>query len=121
MGRPTGTEILRRNRRLVQVAGRMFREQGVDNTSMEAIADAAVISKSTLYAHYNDKAVLFEAVLRQQIDALFVEAGRPAVVAGDVRAVLFGLARRVHGIATKPEAVSLCRTIVAVSDRFPDL
>ena len=49
------------------VALHLFREQGYEATTMEQVADAALVSASTLYRHFPAKADL---VLRDELDPL---------------------------------------------------
>lgn len=66
-GRPTREEAERRDARLLDVATNLFMERGFDGTSIDAVAEAAGVSKPTVYAHYHDKRDLFAAVLRSRI------------------------------------------------------
>src|SRR4030088_2741926 len=66
-GRPTREEAVRRDARLLDVATSLFMERGFDGTSIDAVAEAAGVSKPTVYARYRDKRDLFAAVLRGRI------------------------------------------------------
>ncbi len=66
-GRPTREEAEARDVRLLDVATHLFMERGFDGTSIDAVAEAAGISKPTVYARYHDKRDLFAAVLRKRI------------------------------------------------------
>ena len=68
-GRPTRAEAARREAHLIAVATTLFLERGFDATSIYAVAEAAGMSKPTVYARYRDKRALFEAVLRERIAA----------------------------------------------------
>jgi AcrR family transcriptional regulator len=46
---------------LVEVAIRLFAERGFDGTSIEAVLDAAGVSRGSLYHHFPSKEALFEA------------------------------------------------------------
>lgn len=63
-GRPTSEESRELDAKVIEAALALFLEKGYDATSMEAIAQAADISKRTLYARYSDKSALFLAALR---------------------------------------------------------
>ena len=58
---------MRRDARLLDVATTLFMERGFDGTSIDAVAEAAGISKPTVYARYRDKRDLFAAVLLGRI------------------------------------------------------
>src|SRR3982074_3563746 len=66
-GRPTREEAARRDERLIEVATNLFMERGFEGTSIDAVAEAAGVSKPTVYARYRDKGDLFAAVLRDRI------------------------------------------------------
>ena len=48
---------------LVAAATRLFAERGFETTSVEAVLDAAGVSRGSLYHHFKSKEALFEAVL----------------------------------------------------------
>lgn len=58
----------RRNRELLlETAHRLFTTEGVESTSMTAIADAAGVGKGTLYRHFTNKADLCIALLDEDM------------------------------------------------------
>src|SRR5271165_5880064 len=66
-GRPTREEAAQRDERLIEVATNLFMERGFEGTSIDAVAEAAGVSKPTVYSRYHDKKGLFAAVLRRRI------------------------------------------------------
>jgi AcrR family transcriptional regulator len=58
----------RTRQHLVDVATAMFTERGYESTSIEAILDAAKVSRGALYHHFPGKEALFEAVFLAQED-----------------------------------------------------
>src|SRR5712675_499968 len=86
-GRPTREEALRRDARLLDVATTMFMERGFEGTSIDAVAEAAGVSKPTVYARYRDKRDLFTAVLRGRIQSWLAPLSAAAEAqAGEVSA-----------------------------------
>lgn len=63
LGRPSKNEIASRQANLLQVASDQFMQHGYRATTMSQIADAANLTKQTLYAWHGDKAALFLACL----------------------------------------------------------
>jgi AcrR family transcriptional regulator len=55
MGRPRSEEA---HARVLDAAARLFADQGIDATSMDAIAEASGVSKATIYKHWPDKGAL---------------------------------------------------------------
>ncbi|WP_018500644.1 aldo/keto reductase [Parafrankia discariae] len=119
-GRPTATEAARLTERLRRAAVDTFLESGYDGTTMEAVAQAAGITKSTLYARYPDKRTLFIAVsswalTRQERDERVLEP-----LPDDLAESLTVIARAILARSVDPDIVRLSRMAIAESARFPE-
>lgn len=66
-GRLPGPE---RREQLLDVAGERFAELGFHALSMEAIADAAGVSKPVLYQHFPSKRALYVALVEDAVDEM---------------------------------------------------
>lgn len=101
----------------------MFYEQGFEETTMDAIAHRAAISKGTLYARFPNKADLFCAVVETQVeswsDAATRAAPTPPGMPLDTALRLYGLS--ILAAACGPDAQALERLVAGVADRFPEL
>ncbi len=119
-----------RKRQAITVAATaLFLRAGYRDTSMDAVAADAAVSKQTVYKQFADKEQLFRAVV------LGVTANSAVIIAGltaelqrtpvtspaDVAEVLTRLARRYIDGVLQPHVVALRRLIVAEAERFPDL
>lgn len=123
-GRPTKAAAAARDERLLEIATRMFLEQGYEATSMDGLAEAAAVGKATLYARYADKTALFAAVLRQRILHVYgaIEDELKGAPAGeDLEGALRRLARRLVEKSLSPGSLALGRILSAQGPRFPDL
>jgi AcrR family transcriptional regulator len=126
-GRPTRAQAERRDERLIEVAEKLFLERGFEATSIDAVAEAAGVSKPTVYARYRDKADLFGAVLRRGIQSwlapISAAAEAQAREAGrlDIETTLHNLSRQLLAIDQQPNAGALKRILVAQSLHFPEL
>ena len=126
-GRPTREEAARREARIVEVATRLFIERGFDGTSIDAVAEAAGVSKPTLYARYQDKRALFEAVLQDRIRewlaplSAATEAQALRASPLDAATVLDELSRNLLDRSQAPGAAALTRCIAAQAMQFPNL
>ena len=122
-GRLTREEAARRAERVVEVAAKMFLERGFDATSMEAVAEKAGIAKPTLYAWYRDKAELFTAVLRREIEHFLAPLGRPQhdLEGTDAETALTEIGRHVLAVAWSPGALAVRRIVTVQAERFPEL
>lgn len=103
----------------------VFTHQGYSAATMDRIAAAAKVSKTTLYSHFQDKEGLFVALIQD-----LTEANRQLVFQlltnADLQAppdqVLRQMARQiVNNIANNPPLLTLVRLIIGESERFPEL
>lgn len=123
-GRPTKAAAAERDERLLEIATRMFLEQGFDATSMDGLAEAASVGKATLYARYADKGALFVDVLRRCIPQVYgpiEEEFKGALAGAELEPMLRRVARRLLDKSTSPQSVTLGRILAAQAPRFPEL
>ena len=71
--RPQRADAQRNNKRLIEVAHKVFAEQGPE-ASMEEIARRARVGIGTLYRHFPTRNDILETVYAEQIEALIVRA-----------------------------------------------
>ena len=126
-GRPTREEAEARDVRLLEVATKLFMERGFDGTSIDAVAEAAGVSKPTVYARYHDKRDLFAAVLRGRIRkwlaplSAAAEAQATETSPKSIKTTLHELSRHMVAYTLAPEAGALQRIISAQAVQFPEL
>jgi AcrR family transcriptional regulator len=118
-GRPTAAEARRRQEHLLDVAGAMFMRLGFDGTSIDAVAEAAGMSKRTVYARYADKSALFSAVLRRLIARWLAPICRFEASTDALEPTLMEIGRHLLASALAPSAVSVHRIIIAEAARQP--
>jgi AcrR family transcriptional regulator len=119
-GRPTIADAQRRQAYLIEIAGAMFMKLGFDGTSIDAVAEAASMSKRTVYARYKDKGELFSAVLRDLIERWLVPITRFQSSDAELEPMLLEIARHLLTSALAPQAVSLHRIIIGEAERRPE-
>jgi TetR/AcrR family transcriptional regulator, mexJK operon transcriptional repressor len=118
-GRPPKADAEARRDELLAVALAMFTQQGFAAT-MDGIAQAARISKRTLYARYPDKVALFQAVLAWLASERTTAALSPPPEAPIQEALMaYGLALFEH-YAT-PQVAGFLRLMQKEQERFPHL
>lgn len=82
----TGQPIIRRDRHtpesLLRVAVEVFTDRGYDGTSMEHIAAASGITKSSIYHHVRGKEELLRLALERATGGLFAVLAEPAAQQG---------------------------------------
>lgn len=116
-----------KRRQIVAAARRLFLDRGFERTSMEAIREAAGVSKPTLYAYYLSKEDLFAAVVREFVDGL-AAAWLPATTGqfhlgsqADLHRALAALAHQAISVLLEPESVALVRVVIAETPAIPRL
>ncbi len=122
-GRPSIAQAGQIDEKILATASELFLTQGYGETSIEAVAKRAGISKRTFYHRYADKSALFGAVMHRLVVQL-----RPAPAAdahlfegADPETVLQRLAHLILDAALQPEALALHRVILSEAGRFPEL
>jgi AcrR family transcriptional regulator len=105
---------------ITSAATELFLDRGYDGTSLARIAEAAEVSKSTLFKQFPTKAALFEAIVTEswQRDAADADA-QPKP--GDLRGGLTAIGRRYAELVGQPRMAGLFRIVIAELPRFPEL
>ncbi|WLI47186.1 TetR/AcrR family transcriptional regulator [Pseudomonas beijingensis] len=117
-GRP---KDLAKRQAILDAAKRLFLSMGYANTSMDAVATEAGVSKLTVYSHFNDKETLFSAAVmakcEEQVPSLFYEwpDGAP------IEQVLLNIARGFNQLINSDESLNLHRLIMALGSQDPKL
>jgi len=99
----------------------MFLEQGFSRVSMDAIADAAPVSKPTLYSHFKDKEALFIAVVAPRCQAMFQSFEQGMATEDRIEDALYQIGIEFLDLVLSPEAISVHRTILGETQTFPAL
>lgn len=108
--------------RVLDAAVQVFLANGFDQTSMDAIAARAGVSKTTVYAHFADKLALFRAVVERSSRLLALQMDETRLRAGqDPQARLTELVLIVLEATTTPEFLAFLRVMISESARHPDL
>lgn len=127
-GRPTRDAAIERDQRLIEVATQLFLERGFEATSIDAVAEAARVSKPTVYAQYGDKRGLFAAALRREIArwlAPLAAAAAEMRVDGasdhSVEARLIDLGRQLLTLNCSADSIAFSRILTAQAINFPEI
>ena len=119
-GRPTQAEAQHLQEKLRDAAVATFIEHGYDATTMEAIAQAAGITKRTLYARYPDKRAVFLDVIPWALTRSVSRETNPELDEGDLPSALLAIGRGALKHALDPDTMRLHRIAMNVSVRFPE-
>jgi AcrR family transcriptional regulator len=119
-GRPTSTQAAQLTDRIRRAAVDAFLRNGYDGTTMEAVAQAADVTKGTLYARYPDKRALFTAVSSWALTRLERDDRGPEMLPDDLPGSLTVIAHAILDRSLDPDLVRLSRMAIAEAARFPD-
>jgi TetR/AcrR family transcriptional repressor of mexJK operon len=121
-GRPRRDEADRLHTNMLDTALDLFLDRGFEQTTLDAIAAAACISKRTIYARYDDKEALFRAAVQQAIDRWIVpDLDLEAIDTGNIDTALRAIARLGVDKVMSPIGFKVHRIMNAATFRFPDL
>ena len=117
-GRP---KDMAKRQAILDAAKTLFLTKGYANTSMDAVAGLAGVSKLTVYSHFTDKETLFSSAIMskctEQLPVLFFElpAGKP------IEGVLLNIARGFQVLINSEESLNLHRLMVTLGSQDPKL
>lgn len=104
---------------ILAAAMALFGELGYHGTSLARVADAAHVSKATLFKQFPTKDDLFAAIVIDYWDAGRGTERIPSP--GDPRAGLTLIGTRYAGLLAQEQMVGLHRMVIAEAPRFPEL
>ncbi len=110
-----------KQRAIIEAATRIFLDQGYRNTSMDAIAREAGVSKQTIYNHYGNKEALFSDIITQHCQDVLLTLLETEHARQNTEAVLREFASLLLDITLQPSVLALHRLIIAESARFPEV
>ena len=108
-------------RRILVAARQLFMERGYGETSMDAIAQKAAVSKATLYSHFEGKDALFATLIVSECRHLSRQIGARAMDRPDVRTSLLEIAEDFNNLLCTGDGLTMYRIVVAEAPRFPEL
>jgi TetR/AcrR family transcriptional repressor of mexJK operon len=122
-GRPTAKQLVELEARLIRVARQAFIAHGYGATSMNQVARAARLSKTTLYTRFPSKADLFRAIIDEQIRRVGGVGLRPIYRprSGTLKAKLRDYIEHMTRISLRGEILQINRLIFSEATRFPEL
>lgn len=121
-GRPTQSQVAAIDKEILSVACAEFLGNGYVNTSMDAVASLAGISKGTLYARYRSKDELFDAIVVDRLAAWRSDPGDPSIDSDEgVSGLLYRTGMAFLRKLREPEVSAFHRLIMAEAPRFPEL
>lgn len=116
-GRPKDKE---KEEDILYAAAKLFLQKGLQKTSMEAIAKTAGVSKQTVYSHFQNKSLLFKAVITFKVNSYFqyienIEQSK------DLQQGLYIIAKQFLGLLLDPETIAMQRLIISEAMEYPEM
>ena len=116
-GRPKSEE---KRAAILQAASHLFLARGLQNTSMDAVAAAAGVSKQTVYSHFSSKDELFQTVIVDKVESYsFVRERLPKDIG--LREGLSLLGQRFLSLMFDAEVVAMHRVVIGESVVHPKI
>ncbi|MDO9423468.1 MAG: TetR/AcrR family transcriptional regulator [Methylobacter sp.] len=106
---------------IIEGATRMFLKHGYHKVSMDKIAQAAPVSKATLYQHFENKNALFSAVVFELCRSLLQTMAEIATDSKDVEKNLHKIAEAFVDLIFTEKALAIYRLVIAECLDFPEL
>lgn len=105
---------------ILRAATRLFLKNGYSSTSMDAIADAARVTKQTVYAHYRNKDALFTHMVARLCDRHtpsgdFLKSDKP------LESALYEIGLGFLNLITGSEGLAATRLVIAEVAKHPKL
>ena len=121
-GRPTSTEVALIEQAILATARSMFLADGFDGVSMEKIAAATGITRTTLYSRYATKSDLFRSVVRETLARWYAVSRVEATDrVTDIGQILHLRVADMASLLVDPLFRGLHALILLNRHRFPDL
>lgn len=117
-GRPRSTE---KHEAILAAARTLFTREPYERVSLDAVADAAGVSKVTIYSHFPDKDSLFVAAISSECEAAFSRIELDTSESAPLEEVLVALGCEFLTAIFDPEIDRLHAVILSESQRRPEL
>ena len=106
----------RAHQKVLDAALKLFAAEGIDATSMDAIAAASRVSKATIYKHWHDK----DALCLEVLSSLHGVDDPPATRTGDHRADMVAVLKRHPQAGRRDICARLMPHLAAYAARNPE-
>jgi TetR/AcrR family transcriptional regulator, mexJK operon transcriptional repressor len=106
---------------ILDTARELFLAHGFEGTSIDQIAEAAAVSRQTIYNNFDGKEALFRALTGRLVDHLVEPLVSRDPESDDVARTLTDLAERMLSVAMLPSSLALYRLVVTEAPKFPDV
>ncbi len=102
-------------------AMKVFLDHGFHGASIDGIAQAAGVSKPTIYNYFDSKEALFIAIIRNIADRILVPTKEAIPDSMTVEAALYRFAQNYGAVMLDPTMLAVHRLAMGEAQRFPKL
>lgn len=106
---------------ILKAATRLFLKNGYTNTSMDAIADMAHVTKQTVYSHYQNKDNLFTKMVSSLCDKQDPSVARLDVAGKSAETLLYQIGIVILDLITSKDILATTRLVIAEVYQHPQL
>lgn len=106
---------------VLNAAQQLFMTNGFAGTSMDAIAEAAGVSKLTAYKYFGSKHELFAAAVASKCGSAFASLNIDHLAGRPLRDRLIGFGHAFLALILDPEAMAVHHLIITERERAPEL
>src|SRR3569833_3963001 len=118
--RVAGEDPVKRNQ-ILDGAKKCFLDLGFDAASMNELTTAAGVSKGTLYAYFEDKLAILNALIEREKLAALSAAADALNAGGTTRESLTRFGIHVTTRLTADEVIKAQRMVLGGAERFPEI
>lgn len=119
--RPSAGQDPAKRRQILDGAKGIFQSLGFDAASMNDIAEAANVSKSTLYVYFRSKEELFAALVGRERDRYFEEIRKIFTDPTRPEETLRAYGLKLATMLSSTQVVRAHRIVIAVAERMPSI
>ena len=106
---------------IVKAATHLFLTNNYRSVSMDKIAQAAPVSKATLYNHFDSKNALLVAVVRDLCGSLLQTMTQTLSTTDDIKQTLKKIAAAFVELLYSPDGLAIYRLVISEIHEFPEL
>lgn len=112
VGRPKSNE---KRRQILYHASELFLLQGYDRTSMDAVAKQGGVSKQTVYSHFKNKDVLYNAVIEAKCEEYRIEESAICSDSQPLSEILYSIASNFIQLLNDDRVIAMYSVVIGES------
>jgi TetR/AcrR family transcriptional repressor of mexJK operon len=112
VGRPKSSQ---KRQQILHQAGELFLQQGYDRTSMDAVAKQSCVSKQTVYSHFQNKDVLYNAVIESKCEEYRIEEAAICIDSNSLAEILYSIAFNFIQLLNDKRVIAMYSVVIGES------